>query len=85
MQAANGNWFYGAFMSACIGLDTADKVGFVTDPSGDFDRWSRILVRPEFPCYLARFAQSEAPPDRRRGTTAPLAVTPQSAGGSTAG
>ncbi len=64
VQGANRNWFYGTFMSACTGLDRTDAVGFVTNPSGDLDHWSYVVIRGTVPCHFANFTTSEAPPGR---------------------
>lgn len=62
VQAVSGKWFYGTFSGACDGLDSANNVGFVTNPSGSFDHWSWILVRGHAPCHLANFTASGVPP-----------------------
>jgi len=65
VQAANRDWYYGTFMNSCIGLDRAINIGFVTEPTGDFDRWSSIIVPHEFiRCHLSSFERSGEPPER---------------------
>ena len=64
VQAANHKWFYGTFRSTCVGLDTANAVGFVASPSGELDHWSYVLIHGSIPCRFASFTTSEAPPRR---------------------
>jgi len=62
VQSAQRQWFYGAFTGTCFGLDTAPRIGFVTDVTGEFDRWSSIVVPHEPRCRLSSFEPSGAPP-----------------------
>jgi len=64
IQSVGGKWFYGSFMGTCLGLDTALRVGFKSEPTGQFDRWSTIVVPHEPQCHLASFEQSAGPPRR---------------------
>ncbi len=61
LQAIGGKWYYGTFVSPCMGLNFAETVGFKTNPSGSFDHWSTVLVHNEIPCRLTSFTESEAP------------------------
>jgi hypothetical protein len=65
VQSAHHEWFYGTFVGACFGLDTAPRIGFVTDVTGEFDRWSSIVVPHEPRCHLSTF-EASAPPARYR-------------------
>jgi len=62
LQDPSRKWYYGTFVSSCTGLDSADTVGFQTNPSGSFDHWSTVFIRNEIPCHLASFAESAGPP-----------------------
>ena len=61
VQAADRQWYYGTFSGTCIGLDTAFRVGFVPEVTGEFNRWSSIIVPHENRCHLATFEPSVAP------------------------
>jgi hypothetical protein len=61
VQAANKQWYYGTFFGTCFGLDTAPRVGFVPEVTGEFDRWSSIVVPHEPRCHLQTFEPSAAP------------------------
>jgi hypothetical protein len=62
VQGSNRKWYYGKFMSRCTGLDFATAVGFVTEPSGDFSKWSYLIVRDGLPCHFTSFTESNGPP-----------------------
>jgi Family of unknown function (DUF6491) len=64
VQAANRQWYYATFFGGeCFGLDTAPRVGFVTEVTGEFNRWSSIIVPHEPRCRLSTFEPSAAPAD----------------------
>ena len=65
VQALNRQWYYATFMGTCWGLDTAPSIGFVTDVTGEFDRWSSVIVPHQPRCHLSTFEQSAAPPQLR--------------------
>ena len=65
VQSIGGQWFYGTFMGTCLGLDTALRVGFQSEPTGDFDRWSTVIVPHESRCHLSTFEPSAGPPAHR--------------------
>src|SRR5262245_61333602 len=61
VQAANRQWYYATFFGGeCFGLDTAPRVGFVTEVTGEFNRWSSIIVPHQMQprCRLATFEPS---------------------------
>jgi len=62
VQAINRRWYYGTFAGTCIGLRQAQRVGFMFDPNGAFDRWSSIIVPRQSRCYLRTFEPSGGPP-----------------------
>jgi len=66
VQSAHHQWFYGTLLGTCLGLDTAWRIGFVTDAGGEFDRWSSIVVPHQIRCQLTSFVPSAAPPAGRR-------------------
>src|SRR5262245_54634578 len=44
VQGRDRQWYYATLMSPCFDLPFAERVGFVTEPGGDFDKFSAILV-----------------------------------------
>ena len=64
VQAVNRQWYYASFIGTCYGLDNAQRVGFLFGPSGQFDRWSSIIVPRESHCFVRTFDHSGAPPSR---------------------
>lgn len=64
VQDNRRNWYYAKVMGPCIGLDFATAVGFVTNPPGTFDRFSKIIVPREGTCQLSSFVQSDGPPKK---------------------
>jgi hypothetical protein len=86
VQGSNRKWYYGKFMGPCEGLNFATGVGFVTEVSGDLDRWSSVVVRHEMPCRFTSFTASDGPPSTKKAKAAAKAAAAPSgevgAGGS---
>ena len=61
VEGADREWYYGTFFGTCFGLDTAQRVGFVPEVTGEFSRWSSIIVPHENRCQLSTFQPSMAP------------------------
>jgi len=66
VQSIGGQWFYATFMGTCVGLDTALRIGFQVEPTGEFDRWSSVVVPHEPRCHLSTFEPSAGPPAHGR-------------------
>lgn len=64
VQSANRQWYYGTFLGPCFGLNTAWRVGFLPEVTGEFNRWSSIVVPHEIRCRLTTFEPSIGPPDK---------------------
>jgi hypothetical protein len=65
VQAIGHQWYYGAFMSACTGIQFRDGVGFKFGPAGELDRWGAVLV-PHVPeCFFKSFTVSTGPPPKK--------------------
>ena len=64
VEGADRQWYYGTFFGTCWGLDTAFRVGFVPEATGEFSRWSSIVVPHENRCQLSTFQPSDAPQGR---------------------
>jgi len=76
VQGPNRQWYYGKFMSTCIGLDFAEnRLGFNTEPNGDFDKFSFVVVRDGFPerCQLTSLVTSNGPPTAKQRKAAAAA------------
>jgi len=65
VQSVQRQWYYGTFVGTCLGLGSAPRIGFATDATGGFDRWSAIIVPHEPRCRLSSFEPSAGPPTRR--------------------
>ena len=77
VEAAGGQWYYGRFLSPCIGLVASDKVAFRFNANGSLDRFSHVLVRrrPRQVCALTSFVTSAGPPPGRHSVPgAPASV-----------
>lgn len=44
IRGRNGQWYRATFFGSCIGLQFADTIAFVTDSTGDLDRFASLLV-----------------------------------------
>jgi hypothetical protein len=81
VQGPNRQWYYGKFMSTCIGLDFAEnRLGFNTEPNGDFDKFSYVEVPGQFHerCQLTSLVTSNGPPtakERKAAKAAEAAAT----------
>jgi len=62
VQDLGRQWYYGRFMSPCIGLQFAEAVRFKTGPAGELDRWSLVRARDTGNCVFTSFVRSDGPP-----------------------
>jgi hypothetical protein len=60
VQSANRNWYRITFWAPCNELPFAIAIAFVTDPSGQLDEYSSILVDGER-CWFKTFQPSSEP------------------------
>jgi hypothetical protein len=77
VQGPNRQWYYGKFMSTCIGLDFAEnRLGFNTEPNGDFDKFSYVEVPGPFHerCPLTSLVTSNGPPTAKERKAAKAAA-----------
>jgi hypothetical protein len=76
VESPSRQWYYGKFMSSCLGLDFANRVGFDTEANGDFDKFSYVLVRDGFPerCQLTSLVTSNGPPTAKQRKAAAAAA-----------
>lgn len=59
------NWYYARFMGPCSGLPFAHTIGFKSEPTGSFDRFSAVIVDGER-CPLTSLVESPPPPKREK-------------------
>lgn len=65
IEGRNHRWYRATFFGPCPSLRFASTIGFVTEPSGDLDRFSSILVDGER-CWFKTFdrvADRESTPE----------------------
>lgn len=70
VQGRNDRWYLGELSAPCLGLDSANRIGFVVEPSGSFDKLSSVVVDGR-ECRLKSLTQTEAPGsvgDRKSGS-----------------
>lgn len=61
VEGTGGKWYRVELMSGCFDLPFADRVGFKSNPSGDFDRFSSVLVRGQR-CAVKSVTETAPPP-----------------------
>jgi hypothetical protein len=66
IQARNGQWYYAEMFGPCFGLNFAERIGFVTEPSGSFDRFSSLIVDGQ-KCHIDTLRRSDPPSKLSRG------------------
>ena len=60
IEAVNRQWYYARTFGPCTGLRFANRIGFVTEPNGSFDRFSSIIVDGQ-KCMIDSLRTSDAP------------------------
>lgn len=65
IQDEHRHWYRATILGDCIDLPFARAIGFETDASDTFDRFSAIIVRGER-CPLTSLIASEAPPKKEK-------------------
>jgi|GEM_PF-618055 len=82
IEGRNGKWYRAELMMPCLGLNFADAIGFVVEPTGHFDRFSSIVVEGR-QCHVRSLTESAGPPQSRsagrQSGTASGANPPQAA------
>jgi len=58
-------WYRATLLGSCIDLPFAQHVGFVSEPTGAFDRFSAIVVRGQ-KCMLTSLTASDGPPSKAK-------------------
>jgi hypothetical protein len=65
VQGQNRQWYRAELMSDCIGLRYAETIGFDTEASGAFNRFSSIKVEGRN-CPVSSFEKSDSPPKKEK-------------------
>lgn len=61
VEGTHGKWYRVELMGGCFDLPFADRVGFRSNPAGDFDRFSSVFVRGQR-CAVKSVTASAPPP-----------------------
>ena len=65
IQSMDKAWYRTTFWSPCTALPFATAIAFVTEPNGDLNSFSSVLVEGER-CWFRTFEKSDAPPSARK-------------------
>lgn len=60
IRAQNGKFYRATFFGPCIGLNFAQRIGFVSDVMGSLDRFGSIYVDGH-ECFFRNFTEIEKP------------------------
>jgi hypothetical protein len=61
VQGRNRKWYHAELLGSCPELPFANRVGLVVEPTGEFDRFSSIVVQGH-QCMVKSLIESDAPP-----------------------
>lgn len=61
IEGRNDQWYKATFYSPCIGLRYTATLGFITDRSGNLDRFGAVIADDDLPCRFKTFERTEAP------------------------
>jgi hypothetical protein len=61
IEGRNRRWYKATFYAPCLGLRYTATLGFITDRSGDLDRFGAVIADDDQPCRFKTFEQVEAP------------------------
>jgi len=64
VKGRGNEWYYATLMSTCQGLNFATTIGFKNEPTGDFNRFSTIVVDGQA-CQLTSLVKSEKPAPKK--------------------
>lgn len=65
IQSMDREWYRTTFLAPCTALPFATAIAFVTEPNGDLNSFSSVLVEGER-CWFKTFEKTDAPPAKRR-------------------
>ena len=64
IEGTNGRWYRATFWGKCHQLRFSETIGFITEPTGELDKFSSIIAHGER-CWFKTFERSEPPPRSR--------------------
>jgi len=76
IQDQGRRWYKATLFGNCINLAFANKIGFDSNPSGTFDKFSAILVQGQR-CPLSSLVKTDAPPKKAKVAKPAPAPVPQ--------
>lgn len=65
IRGRSHNWYYAELMGSCSGLGFEDRIGFVIEPYGSFDKFSSIVVEGRI-CHIKTLRESDPPPKKKK-------------------
>jgi hypothetical protein len=65
IEGRGGKWYRAELLPGCFDLPFADRVGFRSNPGGDFDRFSSVYVRGQT-CRVSSLTETAPPPKRAK-------------------
>ena len=75
IQSQGRKWYRATLFNPCFDLPFSEAIGFETDPSGSFDKFSSIRVRGQT-CRLNSLVETSAPPKKQKPQPAKPMPTP---------
>lgn len=79
VEGTGNRWYRVELFAPCFDLPFADRVGFKSNVTGEFDRFSTVIVRGQ-PCAVQSVTATAAPPKRlKKGADAEAAAKPADA------
>jgi Family of unknown function (DUF6491) len=78
VQARDSRWYRAELMGYCPDLPHVLSIAFISEASGEFDRFSSIVVRGQR-CMLKSLTESDPPPNKAKAAieTTPDEMTPK--------
>ena len=64
VRGIGSQWYHAELMNACYGLDSGTAIAFNANPTGEFDKFSSIIVRGQ-ECPIQNLVESAPPPGQR--------------------
>jgi hypothetical protein len=66
IEGRNGKWFRASFWGPCYDLKFVSAIAFVTEPTGELDKFSSVLVDGQR-CWFRSFEKTTAPAGEPQG------------------
>jgi hypothetical protein len=76
IQDQSRRWYKATLFGNCINLSDRQRLAFVSNPSGTFDKFSTILARGQR-CPLVSLVETSAPPKKAKAKKPDPAAAPQ--------